>query len=128
MFKKGSKLYSILNFKCPRCHEGDFFVDNNPFHLKKLSQMHEHCSDCKLRYELEPNFFHGSMYVSYGLTVAISIATFVICQILGLNFIVSAIAIFVMLILMVPVTFKFSRIIYINMFESFDDKFLKNKS
>ena len=26
MFKKGSKLYSILNNKCPKCNEGDFFV------------------------------------------------------------------------------------------------------
>ncbi len=25
MFGEGTKLYSILRMKCPRCHEGDFF-------------------------------------------------------------------------------------------------------
>jgi uncharacterized protein (DUF983 family) len=28
MLKKGTKLYSVLNHKCPRCQEGDLFVSS----------------------------------------------------------------------------------------------------
>jgi len=41
MFKKGSKLYSILFNKCPKCHEGDFMKEKNMFKLQKAFQMHE---------------------------------------------------------------------------------------
>jgi len=31
--------------------------------------MHEECSVCHLRYEREPGYFLGAMYISYGLGV-----------------------------------------------------------
>lgn len=40
--------------------------------------MVEKCSVCGQRTELEPGFYHGTGYVSYALTVGISIITFVI--------------------------------------------------
>ncbi len=122
MFKKGSKLYSIFKFRCPSCHEGNFYVDNNPYHLKKLSHMHTNCNNCNIKYEIEPSFFHGAMYVSYGLTIAFSVAVFIICYMLGLNLVFSSIAILVLLILVAPITFKLSRIIYANMFIDFKSK------
>ena len=78
MLKKGTKLYSIFNNKCPRCQEGNFFENNNPYNLKKVMKMNEHCPICDLKYQIEPSFFYGAMYVSYGLTVGISIITFLI--------------------------------------------------
>jgi uncharacterized protein (DUF983 family) len=120
MFKKGSKLYSIFNNKCPRCHEGDFYVDKNPLHLSKILEIHKNCSKCDLRYTIEPSFFHGAMYVSYGLTVGLSIATVVICLLLGINLIATFISVFVLLFLSSPITLKLSRIIYINMFIGYD--------
>lgn len=120
MLKKGTLLYSIFKFKCPACHEGDFYVDNNPFHLKNLSKMHKKCSVCDFKYEIEPNFFHGAMYISYGLTVGIAIASFIISFILSLSFITTAILILVALIVMMPLTFKLSRIIYMNFFKSYE--------
>jgi len=125
MFKKGTLLYSIFNNKCPRCHEGDVYVDPNPYHLKNLFKMHKTCSVCGLKYEKEPSFFHGAMYVSYGLTVALFVAVFLISQILGLNMVVSFIAVIITLILMMPITFKLSRLIYMNFFESYDPKYAK---
>jgi len=119
MFKKGSKLYSILNNKCPRCHEGDFYVDKNPLHLKKILKIHDTCSSCKLNYTIEPSFFHGAMYVSYGLTVGLSILTVIICFLLNLDLIVTFITVFVVLVLSTPFTLKLSRLIYINMFVGF---------
>lgn len=125
MFKKGSLFYSIFNNKCPRCQEGDVYVDANPYHFKNLFKMHKTCDVCGLKYEKEPSFFHGAMYVSYAMTVAIFVTVFVICQLLGLNMIVSFIAVIITIILMMPVTFKLSRLIYMNFFESYDEKYAK---
>jgi hypothetical protein len=78
--------------------------------------MYTHCPKCNLKYQIEPSFFYGAMYVSYGLTVAFSVATFVIGILLGAGIIYSGIAILVMLILSYPITYRLSRIIYINIF------------
>jgi hypothetical protein len=40
--------------------------------------MNEKCSHCGLKYQIEPSFFYGAMYVSYGLNVAVGIAAFII--------------------------------------------------
>jgi len=120
MFKKGTKLYSIVNNKCPKCHEGDFYVDKNPFHFSKILTTHNKCNKCGLKYMLEPSFYHGAMYVSYGLSVATSIITFIICMLLGIELLYSFIIVIASLILLTPLMLKLSRIIYINMFVSFE--------
>jgi hypothetical protein len=43
----------------------------------KFMEMHERCTVCQQRTEIEVGFYVGSGYVSYALTVAISVATFV---------------------------------------------------
>ena len=35
MIRKGTPLYSILNFRCPYCHEGEFFLAH-PYNLKRV--------------------------------------------------------------------------------------------
>jgi uncharacterized protein (DUF983 family) len=116
MVKKGSKLYSIVHNKCPRCQEGDFFVTKNPFTLKKNLAIQENCSACGLKYMIEPSFFYGAMYVSYGITVALSIITFIILYLFGLELLPIFIGIIVTLIIFTPLTLKLSRLIYINIF------------
>lgn len=34
--------------------------------------MHENCAHCALKYEREPGFFLGAIYVNYGLTSLVS--------------------------------------------------------
>lgn len=119
MFKKGTKLYSVLNNKCPRCHEGDFFLNKNPYSVKNNLKIHENCSNCKLKYMIEPSFFYGAMYVSYAVTVALSIITFIILHALGLELLQIFIGIIIALILFTPITLRLSRLIYINIFVHF---------
>ena len=78
MLKKGSKLNSILTGTCPRCQNESMYLDKNPLHFSKILKMHENCSHCGLKYQIEPSFFYGAMYVSYGLNVALGVAAFVI--------------------------------------------------
>lgn len=126
MFKKGSKLYSVLFNKCPRCHEGNFMKENNIFKFKEAFKMNENCSHCGLKYMMEPSFYYGAMYVTYALTVGISIITFVISTLVfKLSLLESFIPIVVVLILTAPFSLRFSRIIWINIFVHFDKKFKK---
>lgn len=126
MLKKGSKLNSILTGSCPRCQEESMYEHKNAYNPKYIYKMHENCSHCGLHYQIEPSFFYGAMYVSYALTVAIGIATFVISKvIIGLNLTQSFIAIIISLIVLMPVTARLSRNIYINMFVSFDKQAVK---
>jgi uncharacterized protein (DUF983 family) len=123
MFKKGTKLYSIFFNKCPKCHEGDFMTEKNIFKLHKAFNMHKNCSECGLKYTMEPSFFYGAMYVNYGLTVGIGIVTFIISTLLfNLTLLESFIPIVVMLILTAPITIRLSRIIWINIFVKYKNK------
>ena len=123
MFKKGSKINSILTGSCPKCQNESMYSDKNPLHLTKVLKMNDTCSHCGLKYLIEPSFFYGAMYVSYGLNVAIGIAAFIVsfvffkCSI-GESFV----AIIIVLIVLFPFVLRLSRNIYINMFVSYDPK------
>ena len=123
MLKKGSKLYSILTGTCPKCQNESMYLDKNPLHFNKILKMHENCSHCGLKYQIEPSFFYGAMYVSYGLNVAVGIAAFIIAFVIfGSSLKVAFIAIIATLILLFPFILRLSRNIYINMFVSYDPK------
>ncbi|PIF60283.1 DUF983 domain-containing protein [Flavobacterium sp. 2] len=121
MLKKGSKLNSILTGSCPKCQNESMYSDKNPLHLTNVLKMNENCSHCGFKYQIEPSFFYGAMYVSYGLNVAVGIAAFIVSFVFfGANIEQSFIAIVVTLILLFPFVLRLSRNLYINMFVSYD--------
>jgi uncharacterized protein (DUF983 family) len=127
MFKKGTKLFSILFNKCPKCHEGDFMKEKNLFKLHKAFKMHNSCSSCSFKYMIEPSFFYGAMYINYVLTVGISLLTFVISTVLfNQSYLESFIPIVVVLVLTAPISIRLSRIIWINLFIKYNPKIRKN--
>ena len=69
-------LKSIFKFKCPRCRVGNLFLNNNPYILRDLNKMHKRCDNCNLKFSIEPGFFQGAAYVSYGLQVLSSLIVF----------------------------------------------------
>lgn len=120
MFRKGNKLYSIFNSKCPQCHEGDFFKNPLSFNILKTTETHSHCPHCQLKYMREPSFFYGAMYVGYGLSVALSIAIYIISNVfLAFSILPTLIFISVGLFVMAPLTLRWSRTIWINLFIRF---------
>lgn len=121
MLKKGNKLYSILTGTCPKCQQESMYVDKNPYHLANILKMHERCSHCHTKYKIEPSFFYGAMYVSYGVGVAFGVAAFVISFLfLGSSLLTSFIAIMGTLIVFMPVIMRLSRNIWINFFISYE--------
>lgn len=123
MLKKGNKLNSILTGSCPRCQEENMYVDSNPYHLSKLFKMQERCSHCNAKYMMEPSFFYGAMYVSYGVGIAFAVAAFVISHLfLGSSLKTAFIAIIGTLLVFYPVVIRLSRNIWINIFMHYDPK------
>jgi uncharacterized protein (DUF983 family) len=123
MIRKGQKLYSIFKMKCPNCHEGDLFVTPNPYKLSEMAKMHRKCSHCDLNYHPEPSFYYGSMYVSYGYSVAMFVAVFVLGKYvfgLGIPGIVATLAI--VLVVLGPYLFRLSRATWINLFVRYQGK------
>jgi len=117
MSKLKNKLISIVSSSCPQCHQGNLFVNKNPYKLKDWDKMHENCSHCGLKYELEPGYFQGAMYVSYALGVALAVSVFlVVYYFFGLNPIVFLTFETIVLIALAPIIFRLSRSIYMNFF------------
>jgi hypothetical protein len=97
------------------------YINKNPYVLTDTMKMHDHCSHCGTRYKMEPNFFFGAMYVSYGVAVFIGILIFLATYfIFDAGMKSSFIAIFVGLIVLMPWVTRVSRNIYINMFMDYD--------
>lgn len=124
MLKKGLKLNSILTGTCPKCQNESMYVDKNLLNLSNVLKMNEKCSHCGLTYQIEPSFFYGAMYVSYGLNVGIGIATFIISYLVFHASLKTAfIAIVATLIVLFPMVLRWSRNIYINIFVDYDPNF-----
>ena len=126
MTGKGTKLYSIFRMKCPRCHEGDFYK-GHPYKYSTMGRVYEKCFKCDLKYNIEPSFFQGSYYVVYGLGVAllitVSILKFIFFPETGpLNLLLSII---ISLILLSPLLYALSKIIWINVFIKYDKNIIK---
>ena len=128
ILKKGNKLYSILTGNCPKCHHEFMYKNNNAYQLSQTLEMHECCGHCQTKYKIEPSFFYGSMYVSYGVGVAFSVAAFIITFIIfETSLILSFMAIVATLIGLMPVIMRLSRNIWINFFMSYDAALAKKK-
>lgn len=121
MIGKGSKLYSILLLKCPRCHSGKF-LEANPYRLSKFNKVKQRCPKCQLKYSIEPSFYYGSMYVSYGVGIAVAVAIYVLTLIFKLDLGVGEIFILISvgLLLGMPWIGAVSKSIWANIFFKYD--------
>jgi uncharacterized protein (DUF983 family) len=119
---KGDKTYSIIHAKCPVCQEGDVFESKQIYNLKEFDKMHENCTICNHKYEIENGFWYGAMYVSYALTVAFSVATFILTYLFypSASVWVYIGMIVLSLLVLAPITFRLSRLIWMNFFSSYD--------
>ena len=117
---------SVFTNTCPRCNKGRVFT-YSPFDLKKFDRMEEHCSCCGEKYEKEPGYFYGAMYVSYALMVGWFVITWVANSfvfeagtIWYLSFLMTTIVLFA------PLTFRVSRLIWLNFFTRYDKEAGRN--
>jgi uncharacterized protein (DUF983 family) len=108
----------ILHGRCPRCRSGKIFHHSVFLGFPK---MYERCSVCNLRFERDPGYFLGAMYISYGL------ALFIIALIAALLWAITGWwitkdtvwAVFLFLPLAPAITF-FSRVLWIYLDQTVD--------
>lgn len=84
------------------------------------------CSCCGQHFELEPSFYSGAMYVSYALQVALFTTVYVALRVLfNPEAEVYIYTVIIASVLLLPVTLRFSRAIYLNFFVRYNREFDK---
>ena len=117
---KGTKLYSIFSNKCPKCQEGDFFINKNPYKAGFI-KMHDSCPHCGELFNKEVGFYYGAMYVSYGVNIALGVALFLLSVVIfNMDLVWYLFLFFCLVAVLFPWTMRTSRLIYINLFVKYD--------
>lgn len=107
----------MLQGKCPKCGKGKIFTYPLSF-LSRFNAMNRECPVCKVTFEPEPGFYQGAMYVGYALTIlvitvtSLAIYLFVPAATEWTYIIVNIVIMF----LLIPVNYRYSRIIYLHLF------------
>ena len=105
------------------------FTNPNAWNLRQTLKMPEKCPECGQPFELEVGFWYGTGYVSYAITVAMTVATLVAWWVLigfsttdnrffwwlGLNS--------VLLVLLQPWIMRLSRVVYLYFFVSYQPNY-----
>ena len=110
-----SKFQAVLEGRCPRCRKGKIF--SKPFYsLRGFDDMHKHCPHCGLRYEIEPGYFYGAMFVSYAISGGVALVVgFLLFYLAGdPDGWVYVAVIAPLMVLIAPVNFRLSRIVWIH--------------
>ena len=114
------------------------FISNNAYRnlsVKSILDMPEECPECNQIFDMEPGFWYGTGFISYGLAVLISVITFILWYViigvsvkdgdhrifwwLGTNAFV--------LLVMQPWLMRFSRAVYIRFFVNYDKDYNNTK-
>lgn len=108
---------ALLQGRCPQCRKGKLFKYAT-YNLGKFTEIHQQCPNCNVNFEREPRFFDGAMYISYALSVGLFlVSAFIIYSFfhpVSENVYMGAIISEV--ILLYPIMFRYSRILYLYAF------------
>lgn len=112
-----SKFMAMSKGLCPQCREGKMFK----YPLRKISkfaEMNENCPVCGLKFEVEPGFWYGAMFVSYANTILL-----LVIMGIGMFYLFNdpptlyyIVAITIVSILFVPFNFRISRSVFLHLF------------
>ncbi len=112
---------AIASCKCSRCRRGDMFP-YSAFNIAKFAKTNERCPVCNFKFEVEPGFFVGAMYIGYAISVAlfttVAVGISILSTIFGFETSVRmyVINIIVATILMIPFNFRYSRVLMLYWF------------
>ncbi len=112
--------------KCPRCQEGDLFVQ--PFEFSKPVDMPVHCPVCNQKFEPEPGFYYGAMFLSYIISAFFFLSIMGVCLIffkLSLN--ISMLILLTFAALTYLFFLRMSRSVWINLMVKYDPKAKEKK-
>jgi uncharacterized protein (DUF983 family) len=101
--------------KCPICNQGHVFADHGNVFLMRVPKMNERCSVCNYKFDKEPGYFFGAMYLSYAMAIAEMIAVF-LCLVWFVPTWALITALLCILVLMSFYNYRLSREIWVKLF------------
>lgn len=124
--KKGTFWYSVVKDKCPRCNEGDMYVNKNWYTLRNIGAMPDRCPVCGQDFKMEDGFFLGATYVSYAITIAVTVPLLAAAYVLfNLDFMWMLPLFFALLVVLMPPVLRVSRSIWFNFFVHYEEDWPK---
>src|SRR5947199_9582398 len=115
---KPSTLRSILQQRCSRCRIGAIFQYSI---FRGFPKMCERCSVCDLKFEREPGYFLGALYVSYLASIPpVLLLMLLFWRVFGWRFDLAVIAAFVAYLPVVPVVTRAARVVWMHLDRHFD--------
>jgi uncharacterized protein (DUF983 family) len=128
-----SYISSVVGCRCPRCREGKLFQQPlNFLKLKNVLKMNKECPVCGQPTDIEVGFYYGTSFVSYGITVFLSVVSFIAWFLtIGISaydnrFVYWLIFNAVFLISLQPWLMRFSRSLWISWFVKHDPDWKNN--
>jgi uncharacterized protein (DUF983 family) len=126
-------MLTVLTNKCPRCREGHIYKEKSVYKLNSIVKMVDKCPVCGQPTEIEVGFYYGTGYVSYAVSVAVCVASFIAWWVifgfslddnrffwwLGSNA--------VLLVLLQPPLMRLSRTLWLSWFVSYDPNWKEHK-
>ena len=106
----------VVGGKCPNCESEKVFQSSGNILLFKAPKMNATCSHCSHKYEAEPGFFFGAMFVSYALIVAELMGVYILLHSLVSNTEAMIAIVFLVILLTSFTNFKYSRLIWMYLF------------
>jgi uncharacterized protein (DUF983 family) len=108
------RLAALLKQRCPRCLQGQVFAG--------LFRMNELCPTCGLRFEREPGYFTGAMYLSYGLGIFVTAPVWLPMAWLGRSLGEILVASGSLLIVSSPWLFRYARLLWLYLDHALDPR------
>jgi uncharacterized protein (DUF983 family) len=108
------RLAAIVRQRCPRCLEGPVFAT--------LFRIHVQCPACGLRFEREPGYFTGAMYLSYGVALLATAPVWLVMVWFGRSLGEVLLVVGPLLIAGSPWLFRYARVLWLHLDQAFDPR------
>lgn len=101
-------------------------MSNNWYSLRNIGGMPDRCPVCGQDYRMEDGFFLGATYVSYGITIALTVPLLALAYFLFHLEYMQMLPVFVALLLvLMPPVLRVSRSIWFNFFVGYEPDWAK---
>lgn len=114
-----SRLSAVLKLRCPVCLEGRTF--------QTLLGMYKDCPHCGIHYEREHGYFLNSMFFAYVLGFLALAPTVVYLYLRGVSMLWFIVIISVELLLLWPLIFRYSRVLWMHADQLLDPRGLREQ-
>jgi uncharacterized protein (DUF983 family) len=108
------RLIAILAQRCPVCLEGKVF--------NALLGMNKNCPACSVPFERETGYFLNAMFVAYAIGFLFIIPTAIYLYFLDVSVPVFSVIILVEMVVLWPLIFRYSRVIWLHIDQLIDPR------